>query len=166
MPTERQVSFEEFLRHLEALEMPREIEMVVVHHTESPTATQYRGIETVAAVRRFHMEDRGWSDTGYHLMIGPPGDLYLCRPLALEGAHCKGYNTHSIGISYIANFDHEDPATYPGMALGQAVVAALLRRFGLGVEAIHFHREYADKTCPGVKMELERYRAEVEGRGS
>lgn len=162
MPTERQVSWEEFLAELATLRREQPVEEIIVHHTETPTAAQFRGIETVAAVRHFHTRERGWSETGYHVMIGPGGEIFLCRPMTQEGAHCKGHNTHSIGVAYIANFDEEDPAEYAGLAVGQRVVKALLERFGLGVEAIRFHREFAHKTCPGKKMRLGTYRAEVE----
>jgi hypothetical protein len=161
MPGERQVSFEEFGEWLAGVVMPRKVEEVIVHHTEAPTAAQYRGIATVAAVRRYHMEERGWSDTGYHLMIGPGGEIFLCRPLEREGAHTLGHNERSVGLAYIANFDVEDPETYLGLVMGQQVVAALLQRFGLTPEQIHFHREFADKTCPGLKLELERFRKAV-----
>ena len=40
-------------------------------------------------------------------------------------------------------------------------MAALLRRFGLGVEQVHFHRQFADKSCPGTKLDLATYRKEV-----
>jgi len=161
MPTERQVTLAEFQQHLNNVKMPRAINQVIVHHTWSPTAAQYQGISTVAAVRRYHMHVRGWSDNGYHIMIGPPGDLFLCRPLERTGAHCLGHNAHSVGLAFIANFDTEAPGAYAGLEVGYRVVATLLRRFGLSTSAIHFHREFADKTCPGLRLELTAFREEV-----
>ena len=166
MPSERLVSFAEFQQHLNNLQRPREIDEVIVHHTESPTAAQYRGLATIQGVRRYHMEVRGWSDNGYHIMFAPNGDIWLCRPLEREGGHCLGHNAHSVGVSYVANFDREDPRAYGGMVTGQRVVAAVLKRFGLGVERVHFHREFADKTCPGMKLDLTTYRKEVAAVGS
>lgn len=164
MPSERQVSLAEFQQHLNNLKMPRAINEVIVHHTWSPTAAQYRGIATVAGVRRYHMHVRGWSDNGYHVMIGPPGDLFLCRPIERTGAHCLGHNGRSVGVSFIANFDVENPAAYAGLEVGYRVVAALLGRFDLGTGAIHFHREFADKTCPGLRLDLTAFRQEVAKR--
>ena len=162
MPSERLVSFAEFEQYLSNLRMPREIEEVIVHHTEEPTAAQYRGVATIQGVRRYHMEVRGWSDNGYHIMIGPNADIWLCRPLERSGGHTLGHNAHSVGLSHVANFDTEDPRGYGGMVTGQRVVAAVLKRFGLGVEVVHFHREFADKTCPGMKLDLTTYRKGVE----
>lgn len=162
MPTERQVTFAEFAEHLASVSVPRRVAEVIVHHTWRPTAAQYRGLSTVAGVRRYHMEERGWSDNGYHIMIGPPGDIFLCRPLAQAGAHCLGHNAYSIGVSFIADFDCEDPDQYPGLLVGQQIIAALLHRFDLQPADIHFHREFADKSCPGRRLQLEPFRQAVQ----
>ncbi len=161
MPTEQQVTFEQFRQHLSDVLVDRHVDEVIVHHTWKPTAADYRGIETVRGVRRYHMQVRGWSDNGYHVMIGPSGEVFLCRPLRRAGAHVRGRNAHSIGVSFIANFDHEEPDEYAGLATGYRVVAALLERFDLPLSAIRFHREFASKTCPGMKLFLTKFRHRV-----
>ena len=134
--------------------------MVIVHHTWKPTAADYQGIETVRGVRRYHME-KGWSDNGYNKMVGPSGEIFDCRPIERAGAHCKGQNSYSIGISYIADFDAQEPATYAGLAAGQQIVAALCERFDLEPEDVYFHRDFAHKSCPGNKMNRADYRDAV-----
>lgn len=161
MPSERLIGPAELEAHLQGLQPARRVEEVIVHHTWAPTAAQYQGLPTIQGVRRYHMNVRGWSDNGYHVMIGPNGDIWLCRPLEREGAHCLGHNARSVGVAYVANFDTEDPRRYGGLVTGQRVVAALLRRFGLGVEQVHFLRQFADKSCPGTKLDLATYRKEV-----
>ena len=157
MPTERQVMLPECVEYVQQASDERRIQSVIVHHTWRPTAANYRGLATVRSVRRYHMQVRGWSDNGYHIMIGPPGDIFLCRPLSRVGAHCQGQNQHSVGLAYIADFDVEDPAQYPGLQVGQEVVAALLARFDLGPEKVRLHREYASKTCPGTRLDRDQY---------
>jgi len=166
MPTEREVSMEEFRRHLAQTRVGRRIDEVVIHHTWRPTAAQYRGIETVRGVRRYHMGVRGWSDNGYHVMIGPDGRIFLCRPLHRSGAHVSGRNAHTVGVSFIANFDLDKPEDYGGLETGYAVVAALLERFDLPTKAIRFHREFAPKTCPGLKLSLSEFRRAVVEAGA
>lgn len=161
MPTERCVSLREFEEHLAKVQVPRRIDEVVVHHTWSPTSADYAGIATVRAVRNYHMQVRGWSDNGYHVMIAPTGEVFLCRPLERSGAHTAGRNAYTIGVCFIANFDSEDPQRYGGMAAGLKVVALLLKRFGLDEADIRFHREFASKTCPGTKMSLSWFRQQV-----
>lgn len=166
MATERQVSMAQFRAHLDTIKPTRGISEIVVHHTWSPDAAAYRGIETVQAVRRYHVEVRGWSDNGYHVMIGPNGAIFLCRPIERQGAHTAGRNAHSIGVSFIANFDRDEPGSYAGLRAGREVVAALLERFELGATAIRFHREFANKTCPGLKLGLAEFRREVAAAGA
>ncbi len=161
MPTERPVSIEGFRQHLAHAQITRRIDEVVVHHTWRPTAAEYRGIETVRGVRRYHMQVRGWSDNGYHVMVGPDASIFLCRPLDRAGAHTRGRNAHSIGVSVIANFDSEEPGEHGGVQSAVQVIAALLDRLNLGTEAIRFHREFASKTCPGTKLSLAGVRALV-----
>ena len=158
MATERQVSMAQFRAHLDTIKPTRGIREIVVHHTWSPDAAGYRGIETVRAVRRYHVEVRGWSDNGYHVMIGPNGAIFLCRPIERQGAHTAGRNAHSIGVSFIANFDRDEPGSYAGLRAGREVVAALLERFELGATAIRFHREFANKSCPGLMLGLGEFR--------
>ncbi|MFO8082574.1 MAG: peptidoglycan recognition family protein [Armatimonadota bacterium] len=166
MPTEREVTMEQFRTHLDAIEVRRRIDEVVVHHTWSPAAGDYRGTATVRGVRRYHTGVRGWSDNGYHVMIGPDGAIFLCRPMARAGAHVAGRNAHTIGVSLIANFDRDEPAEYAGLAAGHQVVAALVERFDLSTRDIRFHREFAAKTCPGLKLGLAQFRRDVVEAGA
>lgn len=161
MPTERQVTMAQFRTHINSITVNRGIQEVVVHHTWAPTAADYRGIETVRGVRLYHMNVRGWSDNGYHVMFSPDGKIFLCRPMERQGAHTAGRNAHTIGVSFIANFDQEEPTEYEGMQVGLQAIAALMDRFGLEKRDLRFHREFDPKTCPGLKLSLERTRAEV-----
>ncbi len=160
MGTERLVTLDELQEHLAELQVNRPIEEVIIHHTWRPRASDYRGIPTVAGVRRYHTKVRGWSDNGYHVMIGPNGDIFLCRPLRRPGAHTFGRNAHSIGVAYIGNFDEEDPRRN-GLSTGVEVVAVLLWRFGLDEKAVNFHRDYAQKSCPGRLLRKQLYRGLV-----
>jgi len=152
MPDERLYTVTEACAYIEAYPVtPRRIDEVGVHHTWSPTAADYRGQSTIAGVRHYHMDTKGWRDNGYHWMIAPNGDVWRCRPMLETGAHIAGRNEHTVGISFIANFDVQDPATFGGLRAGYQVIAALCRRYELDLPNIRFHREFADKTCPGTK---------------
>ncbi len=166
MPTEREVTMEQFRAHVDAREVRRRIDEVVVHHTWKPAAADYRGISTVRGVRRYHTGVRGWSDNGYHVMVGPDGAIFLCRPIERSGAHVAGRNAHTIGVSFVANFDRDEPEEYDGLASGHRVVAALLERFDLSTRDIRFHRQFAHKTCPGLKLSLAQFRRDVMEAGA
>jgi N-acetylmuramoyl-L-alanine amidase len=66
-------------------------------------------------IRKWHVEDNGWSDIGYHQVIRRSGLIELGRPLHVSGAHAKGFNGQSVGVCLIggidANGDPEDNFT-------------------------------------------------------
>ena len=72
----------------------RTINYIVVHCS----ATREDRPFTVEALRAAHLS-RGFSDIGYHYYIRRDGTVEKTRPLALVGAHVKGYNKYSIGCS-------------------------------------------------------------------
>lgn len=64
----------------------RTINYIVVHCS----ATREDRPFTVEALRAVHLS-RGFSDIGYHYYIRRDGTVVRTRPLALAGAHVKGY---------------------------------------------------------------------------
>jgi hypothetical protein len=141
---------------------------IVVHHTWKPEAGEYLKKATpadrarvVRAIQRYHQYDNGWSDIGYHFLIGPDGTIFLGRDPEHVGAHCGGTppegsrhvfgNTGSVGIALIGNHDIEEPtpsALDSLDVLKRAIYTAtgkILPVFG------HFQAwsPTPPKTCPG-----------------
>ena len=79
----------------------RHIDTIIIHCTATrPNFWQGKSAQQKTdEVRRWHVEDRGWSDIGYHYLIDRDGTLVEGRPLERTGAHAKGHNTGSVGIS-------------------------------------------------------------------
>lgn len=79
----------------------RDINEIIVHCTATrPDWWQGKSTsEKVDEIRRWHVEDRGWRDIGYHYLIDRDGTVAKGRPVEQVGAHCKGHNTGTIGIS-------------------------------------------------------------------
>jgi len=156
------VSLAGLKQYLASVEVTRGIREVVLHHTWRPTAREYQGEATWTAIRRYHMTQRGWSDIGYHFGIGPEGSIWKLRPVTRAGAHVLNRNEHTIGVVLVGDFDVEDPVVN-GLAVAGQVVGVLLSHFRLGREAIRFHREFQNKTCPGRRLALESFRDLVLG---
>ena len=84
----------------------REITKVIVHCADTPEG---RYVKT-ADIKRWHTEERGWSDIGYPWGVELDGSLHAGRPEEINGAHCKGHNSTSIGVCYVGGADSKgDP---------------------------------------------------------
>lgn len=79
----------------------RNIDTIIIHCTATRPDwwSGKTSQEKVDEVRRWHVQDRGWSDIGYHYLIDRDGTLVEGRPLERTGAHAKGHNTGSVGIA-------------------------------------------------------------------
>lgn len=132
---------------------------VVVHHTWSPTALQYRGRTTINGVTNYHTQNRGWVDIGYDVMVAG-NDIWLCRQrdggglkghLRAAGAHCIGMNHNSLGICLVGNFDEEDPMKW-GYDTLVWCIAEFCRARKIEADRVRLHREFANKSCPGRRI--------------
>jgi N-acetylmuramoyl-L-alanine amidase len=145
----------------------RKITAVHIHHTWRPTAGQWWGKQTVEAMRRVHMEERGWNDIAQHLTIGPDGSLWSGRALAAAPASAIGHNGNAsegpFMIEMVGDFDiGRDPFRAPQSTMVYRAVALLCLHFNLRAQDVRFHREFnAAKSCPGTQLGLEPFRAEV-----
>jgi len=146
-----QVSLEELWGYLLTTPCERNIVEAIFHHTWKPVTSQYQGRYTWDGIRNWHMKERGWSDIGYHVGVGPDNSIWLLRPIEKRGAHCKGRNDHSVGVVLLGNFDVEDPWAN-GLPTACDVLARCCNHFNFSVEGVGFHRDYSDKTCPGARI--------------
>ena len=83
----------------------RSINLIVVHCTATEEGKDY----SVAEIRRWHLK-RGFSDIGYHYLIGIDGKVHEGRNVNISGAHTAGYNAHSIGVCYVGGLDKNHKA--------------------------------------------------------
>ncbi len=99
------------------------VRMAVVHHTASSnnySAAQVPGI--IRGMQAFHMDGNGWSDLAYNFIVDRFGTIWegrgggITRPVI--GAHAKGFNTGSVGVSVIGNYVGANPtqASLEGVA--------------------------------------------------
>ena len=146
----------------------RAITQVHLHHTWQPNHASWRGEASIHAMRRFHMEENGWSDIAQHVTIAPDGFIWTGRDWNKAPASSGGHNGNSTGgpfmLEVIGNFDlgHD---VFEGAQLRAAlgVVAVVQRRHGLAAKTLRFHNQLGSpKTCPGSAVFYEETLAQLE----
>lgn len=125
----------------------RKIDEIIIHCTATPAGRDV----TLGEIRRWHVAGNGWTDIGYHYVVGLDGTVSEGRPLDRPGAHCRGHNAASVGVAYVGGLlaDGKTPADTRTPAQKKSLetlVAALLRRFRGAV--VRGHRDFAAKACP------------------
>jgi hypothetical protein len=166
MGTIRRIGIADFERLLDAWQPARRIDAFHVHHTWRPRHRDFRGIATIEAMRRFHMQQMGMSDIAQHLSIDPLGGIWTGRSFDRPPGSARGHNGDAqqgpFMIEMIGDFDQgQDPFEGEQKRIVQAVVVAVLRKFGLDERAVRFHAEFSDKTCPGSGIDLATFRGEI-----
>jgi len=79
----------------------RDINLIVTHCS----ATRENETFGILDLTKLHVEKNGWSDIGYHFYYTRNGKEYICRPIERPGAHAKGFNIDSVGLSYEGGLD-------------------------------------------------------------
>jgi flagellar hook assembly protein FlgD len=109
------------------------LQFALVHHTASPngyscaqSASIVRGIEV------YHVKGNGWNDIGYNFLIDACGQIFEGRYGGIDknvvGAHSQGFNTGSVGVALIGNYQ----SAAPSRAEQDALVKLLAWRLDVG----------------------------------
>ena len=112
--------------------------------------------EKVAEIRRWHVQQRGWRDIGYHWVIDRDGKVASGRREAEIGAHVEGHNRGTIGICLLGGFgaSADDPFaknfTAAQAAAAKRLIAEIKGR--TVILKVSGHNDYAAKECPGFKV--------------
>jgi len=118
-------------------------------------------------IKRYHIDDNGWSDIGYHYGIERhAGDLIVLqgRKPHVTGAHCKdeSMNYKSLGVCVVGEFDSSPPSDD---LYRETIKLLAWLCFTFQIPSFHVkgHREYTNmKTCPGMMWDLVKVRGAVE----
>jgi N-acetyl-anhydromuramyl-L-alanine amidase AmpD len=148
---------------------------IIVHHTATANVVDYsRGAAEFVArtIQDFHMDRRGWIDTGQnftisrggHILEGRHGSLAVLRAgdRHVEGAHCTGQNVEAVGIENEGTYTALTPPDRLWTRL-RAMCAYICSQYGIPPTEIGGHRDFKDTLCPGDALYamLPRLRSEV-----
>lgn len=136
----------------------RDINEIIVH-TFATKEGWMRGkpfADKVAEVKKWHVEGNGWSDIGYHYLISRKGEIHTGRELDVAGAHTRGHNSNSIGISLEGGFGHSRKEPFLDVytvAQGKSLLQLMDRlQEDYGPLMISPHNKYANKECPAFDL--------------
>jgi hypothetical protein len=108
----------------------------IVHHTAGTAGSSpAQSAAIVRGIQTYHVLGNGWDDIGYNFLVDRFGQIFEGRYGGIErnviGAHAQGFNTGSVGISVLGNYD--------GMALSPAARDAVSRLIAWRLDVAHLH---------------------------
>lgn len=164
----------------------------IVHHTAgAEPSTPAQSAALVRGIYLYHVRGNGWDDVGYNFLVDRFGQVFEGRYGGVErnviGAHSQGFNTGSVGVSVIGNYERRSPTPAARSAIvrllawrmdvahidplsSAPVVSAGNPKYRKGVplflRAISGHRDTGFTTCPGrLHRELRAIASSVAGLG-
>ncbi|GAB3466833.1 peptidoglycan recognition protein family protein [Actinophytocola sediminis] len=137
---------------------------IVVHHTAGGNSSDH-SLEHAFAISRsiqaFHMDDRGWVDSGQQLTNSRGGHITEGRHRSLEildggtqhvmGAHVGDHNSETIGIENEGLYSDVDVTPELWDSLVQ-LVAYIAQQYGVTPDLIRGHRDFNATECPGTVL--------------
>jgi flagellar hook assembly protein FlgD len=154
------------------------IHLAIVHHTAgSNDYTKAQSASIVRAIELYHVQGNGWNDIGYNFLVDKYGQVFegryggVTRPVI--GAHAMGFNSGSVGVALIGDYDSTSitPAARAALTaliawrldfahvdpLSKVVrVSAGNPRYPAGtavtLNAISGHRDVYPTSCPGASL--------------
>jgi hypothetical protein len=118
---------------------------IVVHHSALPLSEGPREIQ------RMHFEGQRRADIAYHFLIDDAGEIFEGRDIRVRGAHVGGYNTGSVGICLLGNFETSAPSDAQRASLF-ALCRALKDAYGCTHLAGHNDFPNQATRCPGANL--------------
>lgn len=127
----------------------------IIIHCSATREGQHVDVDTI---RGWHVNDRGWSDIGYHYVIYLDGSVHRGRSDKRQGAHTRGQNKNSLGVCYIGGVerDGKTPKDTRTNAQKKALSKLLLELKNKNCGCtIYGHNDFASKACPSFNATKE-----------
>ncbi|CBY14000.1 unnamed protein product [Oikopleura dioica] len=127
---------------------------VIGHHTHWDRCFDIVDcIKEVKKVQDYHMDGNGWWDVGYNFLIGEDGRIYEGRGFHIQGAHCSGWNTQTLGFTIMGSFISDLPNSRALNAAKQ-LMREMEKRGFIDERCWSFfgHRDKGNTTCPGDRL--------------
>ncbi len=138
----------------------------VLHHTAgSNTYTREQSAAVVRGIYNYHARTLGWGDIGYNVLVDRFGRAYEGRYGGLDrgviGAHARGFNTGSFGVSVMGNYDTVDISSTALETVARVIAwkydvhgidraaGRTMTANGKRINTLTAHRNVGSTACPG-----------------
>lgn len=128
------------------------IDYIVIHCS----ATKRGQNVDAERIRRWHVDDNGWSDIGYHYVVERDGSLVKGRSDDVPGAHVKGFNDRSLGICLVGGINDSDEPEFNYTAGQMVTMIGLVKQLTLihpEAKVVGHNELDAGKDCPCFNVE-------------
>lgn len=143
-----------------------EVRLLTVHHSALLIQGDPRpAVERVRALYKYHAQNRGWGDIGYHYVIDESGQVYEGRQGGkfVVGGHAYCNNVGTVGVVLLGNFEMEQPSQKQVASL-QHLLSNLAIDYKIDLKrSVQFHgktfdtpivrhRDLLSTLCPGYYL--------------
>jgi hypothetical protein len=152
-------SFKDYLKTVSLGDKPW-FRAVCLHHTAAPSLHQRPDgllVRHLENMRGYYQNQLRWR-SGPHLFIDDD-QVWGMTPLTVRGVHAASFNSYSIGIEVLGDYDNEDPKKGRGLACWETAAAATKMildwaKLPVNDKTVLFHRDdpRTTKSCPGTKV--------------
>ncbi len=137
---------------------------IIIHHSWSQDSGNIHNWQEIGA---YHTKVKGWNAIGYHFAVQKVDNSYrycIGRGLDCVGAHTQGMNDVSVGICLIGEYDTHEPIDAQYWMIAE-LCKDLMRDFNIPIENIRRHSEYAPKSCPGTRFDMNKLFDKIKNNG-
>ena len=106
-------------------------------------------------IKRWHVDDNGWRDVGYHYIIRRNGEVELGRSNRDTGAHAAGYNHKSISLCMVGGMAEDNSAENNFTAQQWTALLDLVKQIKVDYPEADIigHNEISEKECPSFDVQ-------------
>ena len=106
-------------------------------------------------IKRWHVDDNGWRDVGYHYIIRRNGEVELGRSNRDTGAHAAGYNHKSISLCMVGGMAEDNSAENNFTAQQWTALLDLVKQIKVNYPEANVigHNEISEKECPSFDVQ-------------
>ena len=106
-------------------------------------------------IKRWHVDDNGWRDVGYHYIIRRNGEVELGRSNRDTGAHAAGYNHKSISLCMVGGMAEDNSAENNFTAQQWTALLDLVKQIKVDYPEANVigHNEISEKQCPSFDVQ-------------